>query len=146
MPPRNDSDSSRAQYVDSLFTVGRKKSASAPRAVQPGKPSKTHPEESATSPIPLCEQSDLRAERDWLRDERKRLEGYLIKELAQLKQQRELLVAEQDKINEAEALRQHKLKRHMSILRSRAETVQSREKELNDRENSLGIKLEQVAK
>jgi chromosome segregation ATPase len=85
----------------------------------------------AIEPSPsLSPQADSQAVQEWMREEKQRLESYMQKQFATLKQQREELTAWRSQVEQALVAREQELNRHAKLLTARGEALQQREQEL----------------
>src|SRR5262245_22462852 len=122
MATKKATNGSSAPGVDAVFAgVPKSPTAPAPRRTDPGRVAPPEAAEALLAPFPLGEQADLRAERKWLEEERKGLEAYLLHQFAAIREEREKLLAQEAKINETLALRQHKMKRQTALLMARVD-------------------------
>ncbi len=147
MALQKQTNGSGAQYVDALLSSAPRGTAgTAPRRPDLSQAVRPDSAESELPPFPLGDQADLRAERKWLEEERKGLEAYLHHQFAAIREERDKLVAQESKINETLALRQHKITRQTALLVARAEALRQREKELSELDATLATQLEKVTR
>lgn len=145
----------RPQIVDAVFARSPQgapvpldpPSVSRPKIARTGRP------ETPASLSAIYGRSDLRAELEWVQEERKRLEEYTLgqfdliqKQLALLKQEREALLAQRSGLIKNQAIRQQKLNRQMKLLTARTAALQQREKAITEREAALPSHSEEVDK
>ncbi len=88
-------------------------------------------------PGAFCEQADLKAEHEWVQEERKRLEEYTVNQFALLKQMREEMLAHRCKSDETLLLRQRELDRQAKLQAGRAEALKKREALVAEREAAV---------
>jgi chromosome segregation ATPase len=99
----------------------------------------------AAEPPAGGDHTDLRAQYEWLWEERQRLENYTIQQFAIIKQQREELMARRTTIEEGFALREQELNHQEKLLLARTQAVQAREEAVAERAAELALHEGQLA-
>jgi DNA repair protein SbcC/Rad50 len=151
MTGRTDAQAPSTQYVDQIFTmVGAQQTGHGTAHVAAPPPPPDPPATNAVSTdaapaIPIYQRADLIAELEWLREERRRLEGYTRSQFGQIAQQREEFLGKRAEVEAALALREQELNRQMKILAERGELLQQREKDLARNEAALTLQREELA-
>lgn len=91
----------------------------------------------AAPPAPLGNGVQYQAEREWLQEERQRLEAYMAKHFGLLKQQREEFAGWRTQVEEALVAREQELNRRQRQAASQEEALTRRETELSEQEAAL---------
>lgn len=122
------------QYVDQIFGT-----LAYPNQAAPGNGAPLF--QAAPAAVP-CQPTDLTAEYDWLREERKRMEAYTLHQFGAISQQREELLNRRAEVETQFALREQELNRKMRLLAERSDAVAIREKQLSEGEATLAAQKE----
>jgi len=92
-----------------------------------------------------CQPTDLTAEYEWMREERKRIEAYTLHQFGTVSQQREQLLSKRAEVEAEFALREQEMNRKMKLLADRSDAVALRERHVAEAEASLTVERETLA-
>jgi chromosome segregation ATPase len=106
---------------------------------------RTSPGEAPQPAPPAFQRPDLRAEYEWLQEERRRLEASTRTQFAMLRKTHEASLASHYENAQKVTLHCQEVNRQMRLLTSHREALQKREEELTEQETAVGAREAQLA-
>ncbi len=133
MATTNSSATPRLHQLDTMFALAADPSALPPAPV-------------GAESTPWLAAAEVRAEREWLGEERQRLDEFTQAQFVAIQKQREELAGQRGAIDK-ELIQQHQeLNRQTKLIEARNGALDTRERHLADREASAAVHLDRVTR